>query len=357
MKKFFLVLFFSRAGNGVGAEKLDMPAATEKVVAKEAPTAPKYCNIGADPLDPARKNYIRGDERVAPLPADAEVTMRTARGEVTCTLRAGEKIVVGSAGMWVLACGNTILKGIQAEVTPQARADNGINGLLALASRQMGTIQGVDGCGPKCRALRDQVKFNLNAGVDAGVYWHHGLKGTTVNQAQAQTQTMQAQGGRGGQGGKGGSTTITQPPVRCGGAGQPACPARVLPSTRTLPPAAPSTRTRRKGRRAENSDGRATSVRKEEKYISVRKRACAPPRLHFQGFNQLIKNLKMRTKSRVCITALAESKNHYENICKDDQGTLFRRACFGNACFRCAGRACGNAQHRPTRLRDASRKK
>ena len=75
-----------------------VPAATEKVVAKEAATAPE-CNIGADPLDPARKNYIRDDERVAPLPADAVVTMRTARAvRLPAYLRAGEKILVGPGG-------------------------------------------------------------------------------------------------------------------------------------------------------------------------------------------------------------------------------------------------------------------
>ena len=241
MKKFFLVLFFLLApATAWGAEKLDMPAATEKVVAKEAATAPKYCNIGADPLDPARKNYIRDDERVAPLPADAEVTMRTARGEATCVLRAGENIVVGPAGMWVLACGNTILKGIQAEVTPAppAMADKGsMKGLLALASRPMGTIQEVNGCGPKCRALGDQVKFNLNFGVGAGVYWHHGLKGTTVNQSQSQAAI--AKGGYGGHGSGGGSTTITQPPAVCGGAGQLACAAPGVPINPNPPPGGP----------------------------------------------------------------------------------------------------------------------
>ena len=238
MNKFFLVLFFLAPATAWGAEKLDMPAATEKVVAKEAATAPKYCNIGADPLDPARKNYIRDDERVAPLPADAVVTMRTARGEATCTLRAGEKIVVGPGGMWILACGNTILKGIQAEVTAQPLRGNGsMDVLVALASRPMGTIQEVNGCGPKCRALGDQVKFIFHAGASANVSWQHGLKGITVSQSQSQAAI--AKGGYGGHGSGGGSTTITQPPVRCGGAGQPACPAPGAPINPDPPPGGP----------------------------------------------------------------------------------------------------------------------
>ena len=134
--EFFLVLFFfSRRQRRGGAEKVGYAGGDRKGCRERGGDAPEYCNIGADPLDPARKNYIRDDERVAPLPADAEVTMRTARGEVTCVLRAGENIVVGPAGMWVLACGNTILKGIQAEVTPAppAMADKGsMKGLLAL---------------------------------------------------------------------------------------------------------------------------------------------------------------------------------------------------------------------------------
>ena len=80
-----------------------------------------------------------------------------------------------------------------------------------------GRFREVDGCGPKCRALRDQVKFNLNFGVGAGVYWHHGLKGTTVNQAERRPPLPKVD--TGGHGSDGGSTTIiTQPPARCGGA-------------------------------------------------------------------------------------------------------------------------------------------
>lgn len=226
MRKFFTILVFSLAPVMVwGAEAQDpQVVATKEAVAKSVVSAPnaKYCNIGADPLDARRKNYVREDEVVRAIEMDAPVTMRTAHGDVACILRAGEKIVVGPGGMWVLACGNVILKGIQAEVATQSSPSRGngrwngsMNALLALASRPMGTIYGVDGCGPKCRAQAAQVKFNFHFGASANVLWHHGLKGTEVNQFQAQSQ--QAQGGQGGTavatGGKGGDTTVSTPPV------------------------------------------------------------------------------------------------------------------------------------------------
>lgn len=236
MKKFFTILVFSLTPAMVwGTEAQDPQVAVAKeATAKSAVPAPKYCNIGADPLDARRKDYVKEDEVVREIGQDALVTMRTARGEVACTLRAGEKIVVGPGGMWVLACGNTILKGIQAEVSDrkprQARGSESMNALIALASRPMGTIQGVDGCGPKCRAQAAQVKFSFHFGASANVVWHHGLKGTEVNQFQ--TQSQQAQGGQGGTavatGGKGGDTTVGIP-TTCGGAGQPACVVPPIP--------------------------------------------------------------------------------------------------------------------------------
>ena len=58
-----------------------------------------YCNIGADPVDVHRKQYLERGEYAVALHSDTLVTMRAGSGkEVSCVVRKGEEVVFNENG-------------------------------------------------------------------------------------------------------------------------------------------------------------------------------------------------------------------------------------------------------------------
>lgn len=84
---------------------------------QKATPPPKYCNIGADPVDVHRK--LASDEEFRFLARDAVVTMGTGSGkDVRCVLKQGEKVAVSKASHslpWVAACGNPLREHLPAD--------------------------------------------------------------------------------------------------------------------------------------------------------------------------------------------------------------------------------------------------
>ena len=71
----------------------------------------KYCDIGSDPVDPNRGQFV-ATEDVRELPEDVEVRIQGGRSRATCTLPKGTKVATrldsrgARVGDFVIACGN-----------------------------------------------------------------------------------------------------------------------------------------------------------------------------------------------------------------------------------------------------------
>ncbi|MCR4330691.1 MAG: hypothetical protein NUV49_02310 [Patescibacteria group bacterium] len=165
-----------------------------------------YCNIGADPVDAHRKQYLEKGEYVATLESDAFVTMRAASGkEVSCIVRKGEEVVFNTNGSlpWIKKCGNTILSGLW---SPEKVGLSDTDKYLLGRNARPAYVAVVSECGvgTVCFARAEQFRFGVNIG--AGLYGmsYRGLKANNYNLNNSQNQNQIAEGGDGGAGGDGG---------------------------------------------------------------------------------------------------------------------------------------------------------
>ena len=174
-----------------------------------------YCNIGADPLDPHRKEYpLQEGEYVVAIDSDPFVTMRSRSvKEVSCVLPKGKKVVFNENGSlpWVWECGNTILSGLQSPRSPEKVGLSDTDKFLLGRNARPAYVVQVYECdiGTVCFARAEQFRFGVNIG--AGLYGmsYRGLKGSNYSlnnsQGQNQGQGQIAEGGAGGSGGDGGA--------------------------------------------------------------------------------------------------------------------------------------------------------
>lgn len=187
------------------------------LVVVAAPSVP-YCNIGADPLDPHRKEYpLQEGEYVVAIDSDPFVTMRSRSAkEVSCVLPKGKKVVFNKNGSlpWVWECGNTILSGLKSPVAVSVAAGlSDTDKYLLGRNVRPAYISEVSECGfgTVCLARAEQFRFGVNIG--AGLYGmsYRGLKANNYSlnnsqgQNQGQGQGQIAEGGAGGAGGEGGA--------------------------------------------------------------------------------------------------------------------------------------------------------
>lgn len=173
-----------------------------------------YCNIGADPMDVHRKQYLERGEYAVALHSDTLVHMRAGSGkEVSCVVRKGEEVVFNENGSlpWIKKCGNTILSGLQSPMSPEKVGLSETDKyLLGRNTRPAYVVQAYE-CDPGtvCFARAQQFRFSLNLGAEALGVWNHGLKANNYSlnnsQGQNQGQGQIAEGGAGGSGGDGGA--------------------------------------------------------------------------------------------------------------------------------------------------------
>jgi len=170
-----------------------------------------YCNIGADPVDVHRKQYLERGEYAVALESDVFVTMRAGSGkEVSCVVRKGEEVVCNENGSpcWIKKCGNTILSGLWSPV-PENVGLSDTDKLLLGRNVIPAHIAQVSECGVGTLCFARAQQFGARINIGAGVYgvWHHGLKADnySLNNSQSQGQEQVANGGAGGNGGGGGA--------------------------------------------------------------------------------------------------------------------------------------------------------